>query len=92
MTVQPDDDDVVIRAKPGNPTTVFVLGTSSAPNQLQVRSRDEAVAQALAFAKRQKVRAWFEGDKDFVLLGTFRDGTKSTGNEAGEKKQRRQHA
>ena len=38
-----------------------------------LRTRDEAVSQALAYAKRQHVRAWFaKGDDDFVLLGTFR--------------------
>jgi len=68
----PNKDDVVIRQKHGNPSTVFLLGTPAAPDQFIVRSRDEAVSQALAYAKRQHVRAWFaKGDDDFVLLGTF---------------------
>ena len=67
----PDNTDVVVRQKSGNPTAV--LGTPSAPAQFQVRTRDKAVAQALAFAKHQHVRAWFANDDDdFVLLGTFR--------------------
>jgi hypothetical protein len=38
------------------------------------RTRDEAVSQAVARAKRQYVRAWFaKDDNDFLLLGTFRE-------------------
>ena len=70
----PLPDDVVIRQKHGNPSIVFVLGTPSTPDQFILRTRDEAVSQALAYAKRQHVRAWFaKGDDDFVLLGTFRE-------------------
>ena len=69
----PDENDVVIRQRHGNPSIVFVLGTPSTPDQFILRTRDEAVSQALAYAKRQHVRAWFaKGDDDFVLLGTFR--------------------
>ena len=69
---RPNKDDVVIRQKHGNPSTVFLLGTPAAPDQFILRSRDEAVSQALAYAKRQHVHAWFaNGDDDFVLLGTF---------------------
>ena len=42
--------------------------------QFMIRTRNEAVSQALAYAKRQHVRAWFaKGDDDFLLLGTFRE-------------------
>lgn len=69
----PDHDDVVIRQKHGNPSTVYLLGTPSAPDQFMLRARDEAVSQALAYAKRQHVRAWLaNSDDDVVLLGTFR--------------------
>ncbi len=69
----PDNDDVIIRQKHGNPSTAYLLGTSLAPDQFTLRIRDDAVSQALAYAKRQHVRAWFaNGDEDFVLLGTFR--------------------
>ena len=51
-----------------------MLGTPSTPDQFILRTKDEAVSQALAYAKRQHVRAWFaKGDDDFVLLGTFRE-------------------
>ena len=76
MVVHPDSDDVVVRQKHGNPSIVYLLGTPSAPDQFIVRTRDEAVSQAVAFAKRQRVRAWFaNGDDTFVLLGTFRTET-----------------
>ena len=69
----PDHDDVVVRRKRGTPTAVYVLRTASAPDQFLLSTRDEAVAQALAFAKRRHVRAWFTNDdKDFVLLDTLR--------------------
>ena len=66
----PDHDDVVIRQKRSNPSTVYLLGTPSAPDQFIVHASRFA---ALAYAKRQHVRAWFaKGDDAFVLLGTFR--------------------
>ncbi len=69
----PDGGDVVVRQKRGNPSTVYLLGTLSAPEQFILRIRDEAVSQALAFARRQHVRAWFANeDGECVLLGTFR--------------------
>ena len=60
---------------------IFVLGTPPAPEQFTLRTRDEAVAQALAFAKRQRVCAWFTNDgAELVLLGMFRKETvKSAG-------------
>jgi hypothetical protein len=74
MADLPDKDDVVIRQKRGNPSTVYLLGTPSSPDQLIIRTRDEAVSQAIAYGKHQHVRAWFtKDDEDFVLLGTFRE-------------------
>jgi hypothetical protein len=38
-----------------------------------LRSRDEAVAQAVTVAKREHVRAWLTDERyDFVLLEDFR--------------------
>jgi hypothetical protein len=71
----PDQDDVVIRPKAGDPGAIFALGTPPAPEQFTLRTRDEAVAQAMAFAKRQRVCAWFTNGDELVLLGTFRKGT-----------------
>jgi hypothetical protein len=72
MALGPDSDDVVVKIKRGNPRTVFVLRTSVTPDQFIVPTRDEAVSQAVAYAKRQRVRAWLSGDDGFVLLGAFR--------------------
>lgn len=70
----PNNDDVVVWQKGGNPSIVYLLGTPSAPDQFIVHTRNEAVSRALAYAKRQQVRAWFaNGNDTFVLLGTFRD-------------------
>jgi hypothetical protein len=72
----PAEDDVVVRRKGSNAGALFVLGTPPAPDQFTLRTRDEAVAQALAFAKRQLVCAWFtNGADEVVLLGTFRKQT-----------------
>jgi hypothetical protein len=75
--LRPDEDDVVIREKRGNPSSRYVLGTPSAPDQFAVRTRDAAVSQALSFARQQGVRAWFaNADHEFALLGTFRKDPK----------------
>jgi len=74
--VHPDQDDVVIRRQAGSRGVIFVLGTPAAPEQYILRTRNEAVAQALAFAKRQRVGAWFaNGGDEPVLLDTFRKET-----------------
>jgi hypothetical protein len=70
----PAADDVLVRLRRGEPTPLYELGTPFAPAQFTVHTRDEAVSKVLTFAKRQKVRAWFDdGDNPFVLLGTFRE-------------------
>ena len=59
-----------------DPHTVYLLGTPTTPDQFSLRTREEAVTQAIAFARRQRVRAWFDkGDDSFLLLGTFRKDT-----------------
>jgi hypothetical protein len=71
--LHPEEGDAVVRQKHGKPSAVYSLGTLSAPEQFTLRIRDDAVSQALAFAK-QHVRAWFANeDGEFVLLGTFRN-------------------
>jgi hypothetical protein len=73
VRTNPDNDDVIVRKKSGNPSVVYLLGTPSAPDQFIVRTRAEAVSQALAFAKRQQVCAWLaNGGTEFLLLGEFR--------------------
>jgi hypothetical protein len=69
----PQDGDIVVRQEKREGAVVYVLHAAPGPDQYVLRSRDEAVAQAVTFAKRQGVRAWFgdEGD-DCVLLDDFR--------------------
>ena len=53
---------------------MYVLHNAPGPDQSLLRSREEAVSHAVAYAKHQHVRAWFaKGDDEFVLLGTFRE-------------------
>jgi hypothetical protein len=74
--VHPNQDDVVVRRRAHDTGVTFVLGTPPAPEQFTLRTRDEAVARALAFAKRQHVCAWLaSGSDEPVLLGTFRNKT-----------------
>ena len=68
----PEDGDIVVRKEQREGTLVYALHTAPGADQYLLRNRDEAVAQALAFAKRQHVRAWC-ADDEFVLLGTFRE-------------------
>jgi hypothetical protein len=78
----PHNDDVVVRQEHGNPSTVYLLGTPSAPDHFVVRTRDDAVAQALRFAKYQHMAAWFvEDGTDAILLGTFRKERSAFRNE-----------
>jgi hypothetical protein len=75
--MHPHQDDVIVRQvrREGASSIIFLLGTSTAPDQFTVVSRDAAVSRALAFAKRFRARAWFVDGTDpdgFVLLGTFR--------------------
>lgn len=72
--IHSDPDDVIVRPRRGNPHLVYLVGTKTTPDQYVVQTREAAVAQAVAFAKRHEVRAWWvnEGDDTAVLLGTFR--------------------
>ena len=72
--IHPEKDDVVVLQRRGNPHTVYLLGTPTTPDQFTLRTREEAVTQSVAFARRHRVRAWFDnGDNTFLLLGTFRE-------------------
>jgi hypothetical protein len=72
--IHPDKNDVVVRQWRGHPDGAYLLGTPVTPDQYSLRTREEAVTQAAAFARKQHVRAWFDnGDDTFILLGTSRD-------------------
>jgi len=65
----PDDGDIVVRQETREGKDVYILHTARGADQYLLRTREEAVAQAVTFAKRQGVRAWLCGETyDFVLL------------------------
>jgi hypothetical protein len=75
----PDKADILVRMKSGDSVAVYLIGTFAMPEQFLLQSRDEAVSQALAFARQRHVRAWFNSDEMFVLLGNYGDiGTELT--------------
>lgn len=70
--MQPDTGDVIV-GRESEGVGTFVLGSFAARRQCLVRCRDEAMAQALALAKRLHARAWIaNGDDTFRLLGSFK--------------------
>jgi len=72
MPLSPRNDDVVARIGRGDSSAVYLIGTAATPDQFIVGTRDEALSKALAYARRERIGAWFAGDDGFVLLGTFR--------------------
>ena len=68
----PEDGDIVIRQETREGTRVYVLHTAPGTDQSLLRTREEAVAQAVTFAKRACVRAWTDEGSDFVLIDDFR--------------------
>ncbi len=69
----PEDGDIVVREEKREGRLVYVLHTAPGADQYLLRSGEEAVAQAVTFAKREGVRAWLtDAGYDFVLLEDFR--------------------
>jgi LPS sulfotransferase NodH len=69
----PEDGDVVIREEVRDRRVVYVLHTAPGADQYLLRSREDAVAQAVIWAKRQQVRVWLTDEGyDFRLLEDFR--------------------
>jgi hypothetical protein len=64
----PQDGDVVVRKDRREGTLVYVLHAAGSVDQLIVRSREEAVTQAVVFAKREHVRAWLMDERDGLRL------------------------
>ncbi len=72
--IYPNHGDVVIREGYRDSVAIFLLGTHETPDQFIVRTRDDAVSRGVAYAKRQRVRAWLaQAGGHFVLLATFRN-------------------
>jgi hypothetical protein len=70
----PEDVDIVVREEIRGGTLVYVLHTAPGADQCEFRRREGSIAQALALAKRQHVRAWLADEGyDFVILEDFRE-------------------
>jgi hypothetical protein len=71
---EPLPDDVVVRERRSNPHTLYAVGTLASPDQFVLATREHALEQAKRYARRARVRAWFEQrDGTFALLN---DSTK----------------
>jgi hypothetical protein len=69
----PEDGDIVVREQRQNNSVVYTLHTAPGADQYQLRARAQALAQAVAFARRARVRAWLTDEGyDFMLLEDFR--------------------
>jgi hypothetical protein len=69
----PEDGDIVVREETREGTVVYALHTAPGADQYLLRTSDEAVAQALVFAKSGLVRVWLTDEGyDFVLFEDFR--------------------
>ena len=71
----PEGGDLVIRPDVRDGQRVYVLHTVLGVDQYLIRSRDEAVAQAMRFATRLRVRVWLTNDDDrYALVQDLRAG------------------
>jgi LPS sulfotransferase NodH len=69
----PEDGDIVLREEKREGVLIYVLHTASGADQYLVRTREEAVAQAVTFTRREQVRAWLiDEGYDFTLVEDFR--------------------
>ena len=69
----PEDGDIVVRHETREAERVYVLHIARRSDQMLYRTREGAVAQAIAFAKQHHVRAWIAThDGDHTLLDDFR--------------------
>jgi hypothetical protein len=55
---------------------LYVVTTAPGADPHSLPTAEQAVARALACAKRQHARAWFKSDNDCVLLEDFREVTR----------------
>ena len=68
----PEDGDIVVRREKLEGRLVYVLHTFPGTAQYALRTREEAVTEAVGFAKRHNVGAWLSGEgEDWVLLSDF---------------------
>ena len=63
----PDSGDVIVRREVRDGMVVHILRTAPGTDQYLLRSREEAVAQAVTFAEREGVQAWFVDESDHYV-------------------------
>jgi len=69
----PEDGDIVVGEEKRGGALIDLLHTAFGADQYLLRTREEAVAQAVTFARREQVRAWLTDEGyDFALLEDFR--------------------
>jgi hypothetical protein len=68
----PEAGDVVVRQDDRHGGPVYALSRTPGPDQYYLRSRREAVAQAITFARMTGTCAWFaDSPTDLVLLAAY---------------------
>jgi hypothetical protein len=73
VRTMPESGDIVIRHDVRDGRRVFAMHAVPGPDQCLLSSQDDAVRQAVVFAKREHVRVWSTDDgAAFVLLRDFR--------------------
>jgi hypothetical protein len=70
--LMPEDGDVVIREERREDEFVYLMQSVPAPAQYFLRSWEDAIGRAVAFAKREHVRVWLDNEHDCTLLEDFR--------------------
>ena len=71
----PENGDVLVRRETRDGMVVYILRTAAGADQYLLRTREDAVVQAVTFAERQGVRAWLIDDSDhYVPLTNGRMG------------------
>ena len=63
----PENGDVLVRQETRDGMVVYILRTAPGTDQYLVRTREDAVAQAVTFAARQGVRAWLIDERDHYV-------------------------
>jgi hypothetical protein len=73
VRMTPEDGDILVRQAMLEGRVVYAISTVPGADQYLLPTREEAVAHASTFARRQRVRAWLSHERDgCVLLEDFR--------------------
>lgn len=68
----PEKGDVLVRRETRDGVVVYILRTAPGIDQYLLRTREDAVVQAVTFAERQGVRAWLIDESDHYVPLTHR--------------------